>query len=138
MVDAAARAVYADTPSQMAAPTMQMPTGIMQTIATCAGGINRHQKRRVARTLSPRASGAACRRGQLLSGILRGFNLKSAAYGCGMATTPDYYVTTVDAGARPHPWRWEIRRHSKPMGVNLGDGGYQSQAAAEYAGNQAL
>jgi hypothetical protein len=55
-----------------------------------------------------------------------------------MATTPDYYIETVDTGIRPHPWRWELRRHSKPMGVKLGAGGYQSEAAAEHAGKQAL
>jgi hypothetical protein len=55
-----------------------------------------------------------------------------------MATEPDYYVVTRETGERPNPWRWEIRRRSKPMGVNLGAGGYQSQAAAEYAGAKAL
>jgi hypothetical protein len=55
-----------------------------------------------------------------------------------MATTPDYYIVTRETGERPVRWRWEIRRHSKPMGVNLGGDGYQSQAAAEYAGNRAL
>jgi hypothetical protein len=35
-------------------------------------------------------------------------------------------------------WRWEIRRHSRPMGVKLGAGGYQSQDAAEFTGNRAL
>ena len=34
--------------------------------------------------------------------------------------------------------RREIRRHSKPMGVKLGAGGYQSQSAAEFAGKNAL
>ena len=51
---------------------------------------------------------------------------------------PDYYIETVDTGERPYPWRWELRRRSKPMGIKIGDGGYQSQIAAEYAGKQAL
>jgi hypothetical protein len=55
-----------------------------------------------------------------------------------MATTPDYYIETIDTGKRPFPWRWELRRHSKPMGVVVGDGGYQSKAAAEFAGMQML
>jgi hypothetical protein len=55
-----------------------------------------------------------------------------------MATTPDYYIETVDTGARLNPWRWELRRHSIPMGVKIGAGGYQSQVAAEFAGKQEL
>ena len=55
-----------------------------------------------------------------------------------MATAPDYFIETIDTGARPFPWRWEIRRRSKPMGIKLGAGGYQSQAAAELAGREAL
>jgi hypothetical protein len=55
-----------------------------------------------------------------------------------MATKPDYYVVTIDSGVRPHPWRWEIRRHSSVMGVRLGAGGYQSRQAAEFAGTEAL
>jgi hypothetical protein len=55
-----------------------------------------------------------------------------------MATEPDYYIATVDGGARPHPWRWELRRHSKPMGIKISAGGYQSQTAAENAGKRAL
>ena len=50
----------------------------------------------------------------------------------------DYYIETVETGARPHPWRWELRRRSSPMGIKLGAGGYQSEAAALYAGKQAL
>ena len=59
-------------------------------------------------------------------------------YAACMATEPDYYIETIDTGARPHPWRWQMRRRSKPMGVNLGAGGYQSQASAAFAGEQAL
>jgi hypothetical protein len=55
-----------------------------------------------------------------------------------MATEPDYYIVVFETDKRPYPWRWEIRRHSKPMGVRITKGGYQSQAAAEYAGKIAL
>jgi hypothetical protein len=55
-----------------------------------------------------------------------------------MATAPDCFIETIDTGARPFPWRWEIRRRSKPMGIKLGAGGYQSEAAAELAGREAL
>jgi hypothetical protein len=50
----------------------------------------------------------------------------------------DYYIETVHTGAGPHPWRWELERRSSPMGVKLGAGGYQSEAAALYAGQRAL
>lgn len=50
----------------------------------------------------------------------------------------DYYIETVDMGVRPHPWRWELKRHNSPMGIKLGAGGYQSEAAALYAGQRAL
>jgi hypothetical protein len=55
-----------------------------------------------------------------------------------MAMAPDYYVFTIQTDERPHGWRWELRRHCRPMGVRLGDGGFRSQAAAEFAGNRAL
>jgi hypothetical protein len=55
-----------------------------------------------------------------------------------MATKPDYYIFTFQTGQRPLAWRWEIRRHSQPMGVKLGAGGYQSQSAAEFAGKNVL
>jgi hypothetical protein len=55
-----------------------------------------------------------------------------------MATTPEYYIETFDTAVRPYPWRWELRRLSQPMGVRFGAGGFQSQAAAEYAGRLAL
>jgi hypothetical protein len=32
----------------------------------------------------------------------------------------------------------ELRRHSSPMGVKIGNGGYQSRTAAEFAGKRAL
>ena len=56
----------------------------------------------------------------------------------GMATEPDYYIVTFDTGGQPYPWRWELRRRSSPLGVRVGRSGYQSQAAAEYAGKRAL
>ena len=55
-----------------------------------------------------------------------------------MATKPDYCVETFDTGQAPLRWRWELRRRSSPIGVIVGRSGYQSQAAAEYAGNGAL
>jgi len=55
-----------------------------------------------------------------------------------MATAPDYYIAIFDTGARPNSWRWELRRHSSPMGVIVGRSGFQSQSAAEFAGKQAL
>lgn len=55
-----------------------------------------------------------------------------------MATEPDYHIVTYETDKRPYPWRWEITRHSKPMGVRITEGGYQSQAAAQYAGKIAL
>jgi hypothetical protein len=50
----------------------------------------------------------------------------------------DYYIETVDTGTRPYPWRWELKRRSSLMGIKLGAGGYQSEAAALYAGQRAL
>jgi hypothetical protein len=50
----------------------------------------------------------------------------------------DYYIETVDTGVRPHPWRRELKQRSSPMGIKLGAGGYQSEAAAQYAGQRAL
>jgi hypothetical protein len=55
-----------------------------------------------------------------------------------MAMAREYYIQTIDTGVRPHPWRWELRRRSKPMGVRLGAAGYKSQASAELVGKQAL
>jgi len=55
-----------------------------------------------------------------------------------MATKPDYHIFTFRTDERPFPWRWEIRRHSKPMGVKLGSGGYQSRSAVESAGKNVL
>jgi hypothetical protein len=55
-----------------------------------------------------------------------------------MATESDYYIVTFETDERRHPWGWEIRRHSKPMGVKISEGSYQSRTAAEYAGKMAL
>ena len=55
-----------------------------------------------------------------------------------MATEPDYYIVTFETRERPYPWGREIKRHSKPMGVRMTGEGYQSKAAAEYAGKTAL
>jgi len=44
-----------------------------------------------------------------------------------MATERDYYIVTSQTGDR----RWEIKRHSRPMGVKLGAGGYQTQLEAD-------
>jgi hypothetical protein len=55
-----------------------------------------------------------------------------------MATEPDYYFATFDTDRGLYPWAWELRRRSSPMGVRIGNKGYQSQTAAEFAGNRAL
>ena len=51
---------------------------------------------------------------------------------------PDYYIATSETDKRPNPWRWEIRRYSKPMGVTFSEDGFRSQSAAEFAGKRAL
>jgi hypothetical protein len=55
-----------------------------------------------------------------------------------MASEPDYYIITLETSPGPFPWRWEIRRRSKPMGVKLGAGGYPTQEAAARVGQQSL
>jgi hypothetical protein len=55
-----------------------------------------------------------------------------------MAWEPDYYIITLETNRGRFPWRWEIRRRGKPMGVKLGAGGYQTQETAERAGQQLL
>jgi hypothetical protein len=58
---------------------------------------------------------------------------------CGMAIDPnDYYVITSRRGEHPDRWSWEIRRKSKPLGIKMTGDGYQSDMAAQFAGNQAL
>jgi hypothetical protein len=55
-----------------------------------------------------------------------------------MAMEPDYYIATIDTTQGRMSWRWELRRHSKPMEVTVGRNGYQSHSAAEYAGKREL
>ena len=55
-----------------------------------------------------------------------------------MTTQPDYYLITFMTHERPYPWAWEIKRHSKPMGIRFVNGGYQSKASAVIAGRRAL
>lgn len=55
-----------------------------------------------------------------------------------MTTASEYYIATFENCGGAFNWRWELRRHSSPMGVKLGAGGYQTQAAAERAGQEAL
>jgi len=51
----------------------------------------------------------------------------------------DYYVFTSRRGEKyPQRWSWEIHRKSKPLGVKLTGDGYQSEAAAQFAGRRAL
>lgn len=52
--------------------------------------------------------------------------------------TRDYYVFTARRGDYPERWSWEIRRKSKPLGVKLTEGGFQSELAALFAGQRAL
>jgi len=46
----------------------------------------------------------------------------------------DYYVFTARRGNHCGRWSWEIRRKSKPLGVKLAANGFQSEAAALFAG----
>ena len=56
-----------------------------------------------------------------------------------MAIDPnDYYVVTSQRGEQPPRWSWEIRRKSTPLGIKMTGNGYQSDAAAQFAGKQAL
>ena len=59
---------------------------------------------------------------------------------CAMATDPidDYCIITSRRGQQPERWNWEILRKSKPLGIKMTGDGYQSDAAAQFAGNQAL
>jgi hypothetical protein len=50
----------------------------------------------------------------------------------------DYYVVTSRRGEHPERWSWEIRRKSKPLGIRLTGEGFQSNAAAQFAGKKAL
>jgi hypothetical protein len=57
-----------------------------------------------------------------------------------MADNPinDYYVGTSRRGQQPERRGWEIRRKSTPLGIKMTGDGYQSDAAAQFAGKQAL
>ena len=50
----------------------------------------------------------------------------------------DYSLVTYEDGKTPRAWCWEIKREGKSLGVRLSGGGYQSQAAAEFAGQREL
>jgi hypothetical protein len=49
----------------------------------------------------------------------------------------DYYVSTRHHG-RPAVWAWEIHGKPKPLGVRLGESGFESEFAAKLAGERAL
>ena len=55
-----------------------------------------------------------------------------------MTTPSDYYLVTFTTNEGPYSWAWEIMRRSKPMGIRYTDSGFESQAAAEIAGNREL
>jgi Protein of unknown function (DUF3622) len=50
----------------------------------------------------------------------------------------DYYVMTSRRGDYPEQWAWEIRRKSTPVGIKMTATGFQSEAAANFAGKKAL
>jgi hypothetical protein len=50
----------------------------------------------------------------------------------------DYYVITFRRGEYPDRWSWEILRKSKPLGIKMTAGGFQSEMAAQFAGKRAL
>jgi hypothetical protein len=53
-------------------------------------------------------------------------------------TRNDYYVITSRRGEHPERWSWEIRRKSTPLGIKMTADGFQSEAAAKFAGRRAL
>jgi hypothetical protein len=55
-----------------------------------------------------------------------------------MTNPSDYYVITSRRGEHPDRWSWEIRRKSKPLGIEMTGDGYQSDAAAKIAGKNEL
>ena len=55
-----------------------------------------------------------------------------------MTDPNDYYVVTSRRGQQPERWSWEIRRKSTPMGIKMIGDGYQSDAAAQFAGKKGL
>jgi len=50
----------------------------------------------------------------------------------------DYYVVTFQRSERPDRWCWEIQRKNKPLGIKMTGDGFQSDIAAQFAGQQAL
>jgi hypothetical protein len=50
----------------------------------------------------------------------------------------DYYVFTSRRGEYPERFIWEIRRRSKPLGIKLTAGGFETDRAAISAGKRAL
>ena len=50
----------------------------------------------------------------------------------------DYEVFAARDKDHPQRWHWEIRRKSKPMGIRVAEGGFQSEIAARFAGKRAL
>jgi hypothetical protein len=53
-------------------------------------------------------------------------------------TTNDYYMVTSRRGELPERRSWEIHRKSTPLGIKMTGDGCQSDAAAQFAGKQAL
>ena len=49
-----------------------------------------------------------------------------------------YTVVTSETTKRPNPWKWELYRDGKPLGVKVFREGYVSQTAADFAGQRAL
>jgi hypothetical protein len=48
----------------------------------------------------------------------------------------DYYVITSRRGQHPDRWSWEILRKSRPLGIKMTGDGFQSETAAQFAGNR--
>ena len=57
---------------------------------------------------------------------------------CRAMTNTEYYVIISRHSEHPERWSWEIRRRSTPLGVKLTADGFQSEAAAQFAGKRAL
>ena len=49
-----------------------------------------------------------------------------------------YYFVTSRRGQQPERWSWEIHRKSTPLGIKMTGDGYQSDAAAQFAGKREL
>src|SRR5260370_34857101 len=50
----------------------------------------------------------------------------------------DYHVITSLLVGHPYRWSWEICRKSTPLGIKMTGDGYQSDTAAQFAGQEAL